>query len=247
VLRRVTSGFGKDSRTERHLAPVGKETPGRDEVVAGRAVGDRVGSAGVVAHHAAEHRPIGGRRLGAKEEAVRREIPVEVVADDARLHTDAAAGDIERHDLIEIPAEIDDDPVADHLSGQRRSRASRDQSHAVLTSESHEFPDVDLRLREGHGQRPLLVFRGIGRIGHDGQRVECHFAVESAGERGETAGERGLTGACHGRLRACRGAQGLSGCPLTSFAVDAAARAAGESSPSGMRLMAGKGLSDRGS
>ena len=154
--RRVDAGFEvvgaralrregiRRERPERRLAAVSEKPAGRDEVVAGGAVGDRVRAAGVVAHHAADHGPRGGGCFGAEEQAVRREERVELIADHARLHPHPPPFDIEGHDPVHVPAEIDDDPTADHLPGERRAGAARDQADPVLRRELHEPADVGL-------------------------------------------------------------------------------------------------------
>ena len=122
-LERVGAGalrleLRRRQRGEGRRGAVGKEAAHGMEMVARRSPGDGVGAAGVVPHHPADHRPGGGRCLRTEIEAVRREILVQGIADDARLDANRAPFDVERHDPVHVPTGVDDDPSAHHLPGQ---------------------------------------------------------------------------------------------------------------------------------
>ena len=172
-------------RAKRHLRAVGKKTPRPDQVVAGGAVGDRVRAAGVVAHHAAEHRPGRGRCFGAKEEPERREMLIERVADHARLHADGVAIDVDRQDPIQVAARIDNDPAAHHLPGQRRAGSTGNQTDAMLRRKPHEFADVGLRSGERHRDGPFLILRRVGRIDRPREVVDEQITLEAGRESHE--------------------------------------------------------------
>jgi hypothetical protein len=139
----------------------------------------------------------GGRGFGAEEQAVRREKPVELVADHARLHADAASGDIERHDRVELAAEVDDDPAAHHLPGQRRARAPRESAPHDAPRQTAPVRGRRPPTRKRHGQRPLLILRGVGRVRRDRQGVARELAIETAGERSQRAAEVRQKGGRH--------------------------------------------------
>ena len=193
-LERVGAGglgeeFRRRERSEGHRRPVGEKAAGRDKVIAGRAVGDRVRPAGVVPHHPADHRPRGRRGLRAEVQPVGGEEPVELVADDAGLDADAAGGDIDRQDPVHPPAGIDDDPRTDHLPGQRRPGGPGDQADPLGRREPDQFLHVAVSGGQGHRQRPLLVLGGVGRVDRPGDVVPPQFARQPAGERPQAVGQ----------------------------------------------------------
>ena len=186
-LERVGTGTllregGRVERAEGHLRAVGQEAARRDEMVAGGAVGDRVGAAGVVPHHPADRGPRRGGGLGTEEQAVRREEAVELVADDARLHAHAPPLDIEREDAIEVPCEVDDDPAADDLTGQGRARAAGHEADATLRREADERAHVGLGPRNRDGQRSLLILRRVGRVDRPREVIDEQVALERVRE-----------------------------------------------------------------
>ena len=107
---------------------------------------------------------------------------VERVADNAWLHADGAAADVDREDPVQVAARIDDDPAAHHLTGQRRARGPRDQADAIRGGEPNECADVGLGLGERHGQRPFLVLGRVGRVDRPRQIVDEQVAFEAGRE-----------------------------------------------------------------
>ena len=72
-------------RAEGGLRAVAEEPSSGYQVVAGAAVDDRVGAAGIVADHAADHGSVGGGGFGAEEQPVAGDGVVQFVADHAGL------------------------------------------------------------------------------------------------------------------------------------------------------------------
>jgi hypothetical protein len=185
-------------RPEGDLRAVGQEAAGRDQMVASGAPGDRVGAAGVVAHHATDHRPGGGRCFRREEQAVAGEKPVELVADHARLDADTAVRHVERQDPVHVPAGVDDDPRTDDLAGQRRSRRPGYEPDPLGSCEADELAHVVLSGGEGDPQRTLLVLGGVGRVDRPGDVVEPQLAGEASGKCPETVGHGGGRGGSEG-------------------------------------------------
>ncbi len=75
---------------ESNFGSVAQVTFAGNQVLASRAIDQRVRAAGIVADHAADHRTVGGGRLRAKQHAVRQQCVVELVAHDPWLHAHAA-------------------------------------------------------------------------------------------------------------------------------------------------------------
>ena len=184
----LRSELARRERPEGGLAAVGEKSADAHEMVPGRAPGDGVRATGVVPHHAADHRPVGRRGLGREEQAVRREEPVQVVADHARLHADFGGRGVERHDPVEVPPGVDDDPAPHHLPGERRARGAGHERHAVGRGEADKLANIGLGPRQRHRQRPLLILRGVGRVDRPGDVVGADFALEPTGQLGQRRG-----------------------------------------------------------
>ncbi len=118
-----------------------------------------------------------------------REEPVELVSHDARLHANAPRRDVERHDCVEMPPEIDDDAAPDDLTGERRAGAAGDERGAGGGRKPDQLADVGIGFREGHGERPLLILRRIGRIDRAGEWIEQKPAGEAIAEVFEFGGD----------------------------------------------------------
>ena len=180
-VRVRASAFGREFSgrewTEGGHGAVAEKAAGGDEVLARATVDDRVGAAGVVADHAADHRAVGSGGLGGEEQAMRLEEKVEHVAHDARLHAHTALRDVEGHDAIEVAADVDDYAAPHDLAGQRSAGGARDQAHAVFAGESEERAQVGFaaRQRDRHGQ--LLVFGGVGGIDATNSVVVAQLAL----------------------------------------------------------------------
>ena len=180
ALRRKLPG---GQRTEADLRPVGKKATGAHEVVAGGAVGDGVGAAGVVAHHAADHRPVGSRGFGAEEEPVWSEETVELIADNARLHPHPPPLKIEAENAVHMTASINHDATAHDLPSQRRARSPRDDADPLDPSKADQLTDICIRLRKGHSLRLLLILRGVGRVDPAGYPIAPHLPFKDLAQR----------------------------------------------------------------
>ena len=97
-------------------------------MVACAAVDDGVGAAGIVADHASDHRTIGGRSFWPEKSAVRLEIEIEIVAHHTGLHAHAVRFVVVRENTIQMPTEIDDNPITYDLPGQRSARATGNEA-----------------------------------------------------------------------------------------------------------------------
>src|SRR6185312_9347930 len=93
----------------------------------GAAIDDGIAAAGIIADHAADHRPIGRRGFGTEQQTVRPEEQIKIVADNARLYPHPALIRVQLDYSREMTRYVDDDPIADYLSGQRSTRRPGDQ------------------------------------------------------------------------------------------------------------------------
>ena len=170
-------------RPEGCLGAIGEKPASTDEMVTGRAVGDRVGATRVVAHHPADHRPVGRRRFGAEEEPVGSEKPVELVADHARLHPHPPPLGSQPQDAIHAAAHVDHDAAADHLARQRRARRPRDQPNVFNGGKTDQLMHIGIGRRKRHRLRPLLILRRIGRINRPSHPIAANLALKNRIER----------------------------------------------------------------
>ena len=132
---------------------------------------------------------------------------VQGIAYHSRLYSHPTVGHIQRKNLVEMTARIDNDPAPHDLPGQRCAGRARNQpnglpSIALSGGKPNDFKDVVLRLRHRDGQRTLLILRSVGRI--DGQRkfVVQQCALESTSERckhlrNASSVRHGCCGKCH--------------------------------------------------
>ena len=146
-----------------------------ENVLAGLSVTARALTAGVGRDHAAERGPVGGREVGRKVDAVRLEERVQVVQDDARLHTDEPALEVEREDLRHVTRQIHHDAVREGLAVGARAAATRRQRDLVetrLIDEPKRERDVGRFAWEDHRGRQHLVDAVVGR-GRDASHSRC--------------------------------------------------------------------------
>ena len=144
-----------------------------ENVLAGLAVTARALTAGVGRDHAAERGPVGGREVGRKVDAVRFEERVQVVQDDARLHTDEPALEVECEDLRHVTRQIHHDAVREGLAVGARAAATRRQRDLVetrLIDEPKRERDVGRFAWEDHRGRQHLVDAVVGR-GRETRRI----------------------------------------------------------------------------
>ncbi len=166
VLRPGALGleFLRRERTEHGFRPVAEEAPHLQHVIAGAAVLDRVRAAGVIAEHPAHHGPVLRRGLGTKLQAVRLERQIQLVADDTRLHPHPALAGVDLENLREVAREIDHDPGAHHLPGQRGAGSAGDQAQLVGPGIRDQLAQVFVVRRDRHRVGHLLIGRGVGGV-----------------------------------------------------------------------------------
>src|SRR6185312_13868104 len=103
---------------EGRLGAIAQERFYFEEMFAGAAVNDRVGSTRIVADHAADHGAVGGGSLGPEHEAVRLQEQVQFIADDARLDPYPTFRRIELQYPCEMFGNIHHYPAAHYLARQ---------------------------------------------------------------------------------------------------------------------------------
>jgi hypothetical protein len=93
---------------EARLGSIGEEGIDGEQVVAHDAVANRAGAARVVTGHAADGGAAGGGDIDREPQPGGLELPVQVIQHDAGLDRAGARLSIERHDPLQVLAEIDD-------------------------------------------------------------------------------------------------------------------------------------------
>ena len=117
---------------------------------------------------------------------------IERIADHARLDAHRAPLDVDRHDLVQVAAGIDDDPPANHLAGERRAGAAGNDPHPLGRSEADDRADIGVGAGQRHRQRPLLVFGGIGGVDRQRRVIDEQFAVEAGSKRRQALLQSGI-------------------------------------------------------
>ena len=117
---------------------------------------------------------------------------IERIADHARLDAHRTPRDVDRHDLVQVAAGVDNDPPSDHLAGERRASAAGNDPHPLGRGKPDDLADIGVGSRERHRQRPLLVFGGIGGVDRPRRVIDEQFAVELRGERRQALLESGI-------------------------------------------------------
>jgi hypothetical protein len=110
-------------------------------VIDGRAVHDRVAARGVVADHAADRGPVGGRRVGPEQQAERRGGAVEVVLHHARPDAGHPRASVDLDDRVHVARHIEDERAgADRLAGQAGAAAARDDRDVETAAATSPAP-----------------------------------------------------------------------------------------------------------
>ena len=99
-----------------------------------------------------------------EEQPVLLELAVERVEHDPGLHAHAARRRVERDDVAQVAADVDDQPAVDGLPALRGAAAARGHGHAVLARDRDRRLDVGGRSRDDDAERHDLIDRRVGRV-----------------------------------------------------------------------------------
>jgi len=154
------------------LGAVGEDGVDGDNIVAHRPVPQRAATAGVVAGHAADGGARCGRDVDRVPEAVLLELAIKVVEDDARLDGDAAAGDVEIEDPVQILRAVDHQGRPDRLPALGGAAAARQNGHFLRTSNRYCPIGFFDGAGSDHANRRDLVVGGVGCVAAAGERIE---------------------------------------------------------------------------
>ena len=127
-------------------------------------VKDRMRAGGVVAHHAADRRAIGGRSVGSEEKAHRPEMQIQLFLNDTGFDDGPLFLGIHLEHAIEILRHVDDDRVADGLSGQAGARAARKNRHLEVSRDFHRRENVFVSARNDDADRLDFINAGVGAV-----------------------------------------------------------------------------------
>src|SRR5690606_36561058 len=153
-----------------------------NDVVPHHAVADGPAAAGDVARHATYGCSRCGRDIDGKPQAMRLELPVQVVQDYSRLDDAAAAFDIARDHPVEMPGDIHDQRLVNRLARLRGAVPARLYREPFVTGGRHRAPDVVHGPRHHHREWHHLIDRGIRRITAAHERIEVDLAFDFASE-----------------------------------------------------------------
>ena len=148
------------------------------------AVDDRVAAGGVVADHAAERGPVGGRGVGAEAEAVAGDGAVEVLLDDAGADAHAPRLEVDLADRVHVARGVEHEPLARGLAREARARAAGHDRDLEARGGGHRGGDVGGVAREGHEQRRVGVQARVAREQVARVGVGAHLAAQLAPQVG---------------------------------------------------------------
>ena len=140
-------------------------------MVTSAAIYQGVGSARVVAHHAADAAAVACGGLGAEEEAVGLEGFVQFVAYHARLYPYPPFAFVKFQYAAKVAADIHDDAVAHHLTGDACAAGTRDEVGASAASLCYQLDDVILVFGVGDAERQLAIDGCVGGVGYSVETV----------------------------------------------------------------------------
>jgi hypothetical protein len=147
-------------------------------------VDDRVAAGGVVADHAAERGPVGGRGVGAEPEPVARGRAVEVLLHDAGADAHAPCREVDLADRVQMPRGVEHEPLAGRLAREARARAAGHDRHVEAGRRRHGRGDIGGVAREGDEQGRARVQARVAREQVARVSVRAHLATQLAFQLG---------------------------------------------------------------
>ena len=179
--------------TEAMARTVGEQRVDREHVVGHQPVADALGTAGIVAGHAADGAALVRRGIDREEEAVRLQRRVEMAEHEAGLDQRGARGGIDLDDLAQVLRAVEHDRPVDRLPALAGAAAARQHRHAVLAGDRQRRLQVVSGLGNDHADRLDLVRStrrwrsGRGRRGRTALRLAppCAAPPRARDRRGQ--------------------------------------------------------------
>ncbi len=156
---------------------VGQDRAQTLDVVYRLAVDDGARAGGVVADHAAQVGPACGCYIGTELQVMGGQGAIELVEHHAGLNARAARCRIDRQNLVEILAAVQDNARTNGLPGKTGSAAAGRNGNAHLSGNLHGDDNVLHGARDHHAQRFDLVNAGIRAVKLPRTGVKAHFAA----------------------------------------------------------------------
>ena len=151
-------------------------------MLARRSVAHPVASGTIQGKHAADRRDAPGRRIGAKQPPVCRELPIQLAVYDARLNANTIL--VHADDSSHGVGEIQDEARTERFAGQARSGSARVERDLVLGRVLHARHDIRYAARPDHAQRLDLVDARVAGVHLEKDVVAAHFAVQTPSQIG---------------------------------------------------------------
>ena len=160
---------------------VRQQTLDLQHMMTGGSIDERMCSARIVPDHPADTATVARRCLRAEKKPVRLQRDVQLIAHDARLDAGPAPVGIDFQYMVEMPADIHDNTIANHLPGNGRAPRAGNEASAPLPRDVDQLSDILHALRVRHPARDLPVRAGIGRIGYlvYGVCVNLHMLLQT--------------------------------------------------------------------
>ncbi len=181
VLRRLQ--FAVSQRPQGGTRAVAQVHIQRLHMIDGLSIPNGAGTGRIIADHAPQVGAVARRHVGPELQAMPRRRRVQLIEHDAGLNARGARLHVDFQNLVEVPAEIDDQAGPDRLAGQTRPSAARNQRQLELPGNFNGHGNIFARGRQNDARRLDLVDASVGAVEGAVIRIEQCAAGEASVER----------------------------------------------------------------
>ena len=150
-----------------------------ENVIDRLAVDNGVRTRGIVAHHAADRRAIGGRRVRAKQKSHGFQVKVQLLLNHAGLDDSPLLFSIHLENAIQVFRHVDDDGFADRLPRQTRPATARKNGDFKIARDLHRGENILVSSRNHDADRLDFINAGVCAVHQAGSAVEANFTLDA--------------------------------------------------------------------
>src|SRR5262245_12421605 len=134
---------------------------------------------GIMTDHAANGGAIRGRSIRPELQPHTANVSVQLILHQSRLHSTPQLFAIHFEHVAHVLGKVEDDGMADGLSGQRGAAPSRQNRDAELVGNLDYRLDIPSVARHDYTDGPDLLNRRVGGIKQAGVTIEANVAFDS--------------------------------------------------------------------
>ena len=161
-----------------HLCSVVEKNLQSPDVVGGQPAHDGVGTAGVVADHAADGAAIVGGRVGSEGQVMDFGGFTDAIEHDSRFDDGDSLCGVERDKTPHVFRKVEDDGDVAALTGEAGARTAGEDGRTQFATGGDGGFDVGSIVGKDEADGGLAVVRGVGRVEGAGGGVETDFATD---------------------------------------------------------------------